>query len=664
MKNKIENILKNVCVLSGGNASYIIKFSKNGIEILSSYGFRHIDEPQINAFNKLITRKKEPSLSEIKKASSYHAISKENNFKSFYKKKFWVNNGSSYYMVVFSENKMPTAKTLQNKLIHEINFLIQELTSKRDNKPKLPEAKNPNHENSKVNITNTSINEIASCIHPVLYSLALDDMQYLYISETVRSLFGYSPEDIYQNKFIISRSINKNFINDFNSFIDKLREGEYAAVEYKMMDRFSKEHWMRHSGTPIFKNGKLKRVVGIIEDVSDFKVVETKLKSTEERFELLVDTVDDFIFILNGFGYFSLVNKNGSAALGYSPDEIIGRHFLEFIDKEDESKITDAFNQILNSNSVTTFETNFLDRFDKKITFEIHAKALIADGEISGMISIGRNITQRKLDDQKIRDLNSKLIEANRIISIERERARHKIGVLEELNKLKSEFISNISHELRTPLASIVGFAETISSDPDIPKETLKEFSGIILSEGKRLAKLINDILDFSRLEAGEEELRFELFNLVDIINDVIASFETQLKEKELVLTKEDSQDTITITGDKKRIKQVVSNLISNSIKFTNPGGRISILASDYGKEIEFVVSDTGIGIPEKDLPKLFQKFSKIQRPGAPIAGTGFGLVGVKQIVDLHKGYIRVTSQENKGTTFIIRLPKQQLNRG
>jgi len=105
-------------------------------------------------------------------------------------------------------------------------------------------------------------------------------------------------------------------------------------------------------------------------------------------------------------------------------------------------------------------------------------------------------------------------------------------------------------------------------------------------------------------------------------------------------------------------LKKVLWNLIANSIKYTNPGGRISLIVQDFGKEVEIVVSDTGIGISEKDLPYLFQKFSKIQRPGTQIGGTGFGLVAVKQIVDLHKGFIKIRSELDKGTTFLIRLPK------
>ncbi len=500
--------------------------------------------------------------------------------------------------------------------------------------------------------------ETISSISTILYSTNTDGSEFYFITDPVRNLFGYSPEDVYKNKFILLRTIENTDFKRFRDFINKLREGESSNVDYKMRDRYGKEHWVRHTGIPIIRNGKVVRIVGMINEITDEKIIQLKLQTSEERFRMLIDTADDLIFILNGFGYFSLVNENGAKALGFTPDEMLGKHFLEFIDKEDEPKIAEAFSKILSSNQITTFEALFLDRFDKGVTFEIHAKPLVSDGEVSGMISIGRNITYRKIDEQKIRDLNAKLVEANRIISIERERARHKINMLEELNKLKNDFISNISHELRTPLASVVGFAETIASDPDLPKDTLKEFSEIILSEGKRLAKLINDILEFSKLESGEEELKKENVNIIHLINEVIESFTHQLAEKQLHISRELPEIEIPIIGDRERLGQVLNNLISNAVKFTNNGGRISVIVHDYGKEIEIAVTDTGIGIPEKELPKLFQKFSKIYRPGTAITGAGLGLARVKQIVELHKGVVRVKSEVDKGSTFIVRLPK------
>lgn len=502
------------------------------------------------------------------------------------------------------------------------------------------------------------LKEAISSIQIVLYSTNADGSEYYFISDAVRQLFGFTPEEIYKNKFLILRTIAKEHFKNFRDFIERLRTGEASVVEYKMKDRFGKEHWVKHSGVPIIRDSKIIRIVGIITDITEEKITYLRLENSEEKFRMLIDTADDLIFILNGFGYFSMVNKNGANVLGYRPEEMIGKHFLEFIDKEDEPKVADAFSKILNTQDKVVFEAVFLDRFDKGITFEIHAKPMILDGEVYGMISIGRNITNKKLDEQKIRELNSKLIEANRIISIERERARQKINLLEELSKLKSDFISNISHELRTPLASIVGFAETIATDTDLPKETIKEFSEIILNEGRRLAKLINDVLDFSKLESGEEELKKEEIGILKLVDEAADEFQEEINQKQLILTKNYPKEEIKIYADKKRLKQAISNLISNAIKYTPSGGRITLIVDDYDREIEITVSDTGIGIPEKEIPKLFQKFSKIYRPGAPVAGAGFGLAAVKQIVNLHKGIIRVKSEENKGTTFIIRLPK------
>ncbi|MEJ5351630.1 MAG: PAS domain-containing sensor histidine kinase [Melioribacteraceae bacterium] len=502
------------------------------------------------------------------------------------------------------------------------------------------------------------LKESIGSIQAVLYSTSADGSEYYFITDAVRQLFGFTPEEIYKNKFLILRTIAKEHFETFKNFIEKLRSGEASIVEYKMKDRFGKEHWVKHSGVPILRSGKVIRIVGIILDITEEKITRLKLENSEEKFRMLIDTADDLIFMLNGFGYFNMVNKNGANALGYKPEEMIGKHFLDFIDKEDEPKIAEAFSKILTTQEKIIFEASFIDRFDKSVTFEIHSKPMIVDGEVSGMIGIGRNITNRKHDEQKIRELNAKLIEANRIISIERERARQKISLLEELSKLKSEFISNISHELRTPLASVVGFAETIATDDDLPRETVKEFSEIILSEGRRLAKIINDVLDFSKLESGEEELKKEEFLLIKIVDEAASEFSEEIKKKEIVLSKEYPEQEVKIFADKRRIKQALSNLISNAIKYTPNGGRISLMVSDYEKEIEITVSDTGIGIPEKEIPKLFQKFSKIYRPNAPVSGAGMGLAVVKQIVDLHKGIIRVKSEENKGTTFIIRLPK------
>lgn len=643
MTGKFADILRGIQSSIRFDAGYLFKKEKKSFSILCDIGLNDVENGNISAINKLVADRNS-TLTGIYKSKQFIRLKDESGFVSIYRDKITTHNSIDFYIVLLSKEKFPDLKSIRLKIDGYITAIKKEITEPGD---------------ASESEIDQLYKEALTTIPSVIYSTDAEGNRYHFITDAVRNLFGYSPQEIYENKLLILRSIDQDHFHKFRGFTEKLRKGEISSVEYRMKDRFGKERWVRHSGIPILKEGEVVRVVGTINEISEEKIVQLKLENSEEKFRMLIDTADDLIFILNGFGYFSLVNRNGASALGYVPEEMIGKHFLEFIDKQDESKIAEAFTRILSSSEVTTFEAVFLDRFDKSVTFEIHAKPMLSDGEVSGMISIGRNITNRKLDEQKIRDLNAKLVEANRIISIERERARHKINVLEELNKLKGEFISNISHELRTPLASIVGFAETILSDPDLPKETAREFNEIILSEGKRLAKLINDVLDFSKLESGEEELKKESFNLTDLLYEIIDLYKKQLTEKEIHLSKDFPEGEIKIVADRARIGQVFYNLLSNSVKFTNRGGRIFLLLVDHGREIEFNITDTGIGIPEKDIPRLFEKFTKIQRPGAPLMGAGFGLVTVKQIVELHKGVVRVRSEENKGSTFTIRLPKQ-----
>ena len=257
-----------------------------------------------------------------------------------------------------------------------------------------------------------------------------------------------------------------------------------------------------------------------------------------------------------------------------------------------------------------------------------------------------------------MKQLKPKILEANRIIKVERTRAQQKKSLIDELNRLKQEFVSNISHEFRTPLASIIGFSETIESDPDIPPEMKKEFNNVILKEGKRLAKLINNILNHSKFEVSGIKLKRDSFNAVKLLKEVEESNKDFATQKNITLTLESPQEEILIEADNERLFQAINALVNNAIKFTDEHGRVKIIANNLYREVYIIISDTGIGIPEKDLTYIFQRFYRVSRPGTNLPGTGVGLVFVKQIVDLHKGLITVQSDVGSGTTFMVKLPK------
>jgi PAS domain S-box-containing protein len=497
-----------------------------------------------------------------------------------------------------------------------------------------------------------------SFLDTIIFSSTPDGKDYYFITDVIEKIMGVTKDDIINHPIKIIKMINPEDYTKVKEFIISIRKGIASTVEYSMTNPSGNELYFKHSAFPVFEEGKLTRIDGIIYDVTREKQNQILLQKSEERLRTLFETADDLIFVLDFKGNFVTVNSNGALSLEYLPDELKGQHFLNFVSDEDKPSVVKSFQQILKSNRIVSFNVSFNSKYGKNIIFEINARSTFDNEKVEGMLGIGRDITERILDQEKTKELNNKFIEANRLIAIERDRAKQKISVLEELNRLKNEFVSNISHELRTPLASIIGFSETIDSDHEMPESMKIEFNQIILNEAKRLSKLINDVLDISKIEAGKITLNKMEFDVILLLSKVIEQMFKKAEEKNVVLSVEIPSEEVMLYLDKERIEQVFENILSNAIKFTAEGGRVAVFAQSFYKEFEVIISDTGIGIPKKDLPFIFQKFYRVSRPGSEIPGTGLGLALVKQIIDLHKGLITAQSEEDKGTTFIIKLPK------
>jgi len=241
---------------------------------------------------------------------------------------------------------------------------------------------------------------------------------------------------------------------------------------------------------------------------------------------------------------------------------------------------------------------------------------------------------------------------------------------LRELDSQKSLFLANMSHELRMPMSSIIGFSELLSDGIDGPvNEEQKRTLAKITSNAKDLLQLINDILDLSKIESGRSELAVSRFNLKELIFSVTPIFETIIKQKNLSLTVEIDEDLPDVYGDEDKTKHVLLNLMANAVKFTSKGG-ITIRASisKRGVQLDGVpvfaevrVEDTGIGIKEEDLDKIFSKFVQVDASMTRrYKGTGLGLSIAKGIVALHNGVIWVTSKYGLGSTFYFTIPIQK----
>lgn len=232
---------------------------------------------------------------------------------------------------------------------------------------------------------------------------------------------------------------------------------------------------------------------------------------------------------------------------------------------------------------------------------------------------------------------------------------------IRRLEGMRSEFVANVSHELKTPIASVKGFAETLLTGVE-DKELARSFIQIIYDEGDRLNRLIGDILELSKIESKRVPLEFAPVELKEMIDRMFEVLLPAASKKSITMS-HNINEPIYIEGDEDRLGQILMNLLSNAINYTLEGGRVRIEASFLGEgtdeeKIRIIVSDTGIGIPKKDLPRIFERFYRVDKARSRSSGgTGLGLSIVKHLVDLHHGSIRVESKVGEGSSFILELP-------
>lgn len=248
----------------------------------------------------------------------------------------------------------------------------------------------------------------------------------------------------------------------------------------------------------------------------------------------------------------------------------------------------------------------------------------------------------------------------------------HDVTELKRLETIRADFVANVSHELRTPLTSIRGYAETLlRSPPADPKDT-EHFLSIIQAQSERLGRLIDDLLILSDLESGKIHLAKESVKVDDLVKRVLEIFQEQATRKEITLSHAVEFDLPPILGDSDRLQQLLINLIDNAIKYTPTGGQVKIAASlallsekPDQPMVEIAVTDTGCGIPEKDLPRLTERFYRVDKARSrELGGTGLGLAIVKHIVQVYGGSLKIGSEIQKGTTVRVFLPAAKVEEG
>ncbi len=262
-----------------------------------------------------------------------------------------------------------------------------------------------------------------------------------------------------------------------------------------------------------------------------------------------------------------------------------------------------------------------------------------------------------------IEDAVGMLHETNRTLTRQSEMLAEKNRQMLEADRLKDEFLANTNHELRTPLAAIIAFTEILLDDsPNTLSEQQRDYLEEINDSSRELLERINGFLDLSKIAAGKTILHMEELNIYELIDELAHNTKPLFGQKgiDLMIPRADTQ--VKVWGDRGKIKQILTNLFSNALKFTAPGGQVTVrVRQDDSAGVYISVTDTGIGISAVDQEKIFQPFQQVDGTSArKYSGVGIGLALAKKLVDLHGGNIRVTSEKDKGSTFTFVLPKRE----
>ncbi len=415
-------------------------------------------------------------------------------------------------------------------------------------------------------------------------------------------------------------------------------------------------------------------ILGMIRDITERKQAETRVAESEQKYRELVELANSIILRWNSEGQITFLNEFGQQYFGYSVEEIFGRPVIGTIvptiditgqDLQalmDQIRLDpDSFEKNVNENMRRNGERVWIS-WTNRIVRDDH-------DQVVEILSVGTDVTEQRRAEMALYDLNvtleQKVIERTAEVQSALVRA-------EAADQLKSAFLATMSHELRTPLNSIIGFTGIILQGLAGPlnAEQSKQL-GMVRNSARHLLELINDVLDISKIEAGQLEVHAEPFDLQASIERVTALVRPLAEHKGLSLTLAVSSDIGTMVSDRRRVEQILLNLLNNAIKFTEQGNVVLAAEIVTGFQLSHEtapqpavclrVTDTGIGIKPEDLGKLFQPFRQIDTGlTRKHDGTGLGLAICRKLASLLNGEVSAASEWNQGSTFTVTLPLQR----
>jgi len=440
-----------------------------------------------------------------------------------------------------------------------------------------------------------------------------------------KNIFDILPSEIADQRAKIARNALKE---GKNQEVEDVRRGRYFHTIYVPI---------------IYPDGK-KTIHIIAKDITEQKKAEYTLRESEEKYKTIFNSAGDSIISLDDDGNIMDVNDVGLQRIGYERNDLIGKNISvldNIFTKESKQFVLKNFQQRKLGVHLPAYEVKVISHMGEEYYVEVNAVPIVKDGKNQGFLAILRDITERKVAEEKIKKQNVQL---------------------KKLDDIKTDFLNTTSHELRTPVASIKGYIQMLLKQTlgDITEEQKKALE-VLLRNTNRLDHLIQDILDISNLESGTMKFIPEKTDITKMIKEVIETMQSSANLKNIKINTK-LEETSEIVIDQERIKQVLMNLIDNSIKFSPQNSTINLFTKMKKDEVLFEVQDFGRGIPKKKQKKIFERFYQVDTGmDRKFGGVGLGLAISQGIIQAHGGKIWVDSMLGKGSTFKFSLPSQSV---
>lgn len=579
----------------------------------------------------------------------------------------WLNDSAKYF---FKADKSNSSKKLHEliHIDHEQTKLIDRKigTAKTGGSQFVIYYPGKNNTQQKINWTITKIDDSIICTgiplhqtdgftssHP-LFSTNLDylidllpeiifevdsNFKLKFLNNTAYSILGYSANELlameYPDKVLFPEPDRELMLANFK----KILKGKKSAGNiYKLINKHKQTLNLELHSVPIYKDNEIIGVRGIGINVTEKHKLRKILEMEKEKYEEIIKNAPIIYQLIDEDGYIRDINPGWQRLTGHSKNEILGRHFSEVLHPDYREKFVHRLPYYVEKGEIMDVQYKVKAFGDNDIDISMSLR-------ISDQLFKNKKLLHCTLKDITLqKKAESTLIESEKRLI--------------EINSTKDKFFSIIAHDLKNPFNDLIGFAQLLSMNVHkYDKEKLTQFSNIILDSSRRGYNLLENLLEWSRSQTGTLKFHPARIGIKKLVVETIEAIEQQAKKKDIKL--ENRLDgTTQLFIDQNMMKTVIRNLLTNSIKYSDPKGKVLIEGVKSNNHYQIRIQDDGVGIKAKDIDKLFRIDQSYSTEGtANEKGTGLGLVLSKEFVERNKGKIWVESEYGKGSTFFIRLP-------